>query len=123
MDCRAQFSLLLPKLRTELAPGEASLKSYIDYWKSEVASARLGQVARAEWAINFDTLVRIGMFWPADLDELLTKYSATGMRTLNVCPGLKFGYAWVRQTALDLDATGKLSEEIVAKVNQAFGTW
>lgn len=100
-----------------------STEEYIEYWKMEVKTERLRQIARPEWESSFGKWLRGKIISQGDLEKIEAAIVPTKIPTLNVCPGLSLGYRWSGEQAVALDDMKAFVSEVKAKIDEATGIW
>lgn len=100
----------------------AGIRDYIEFWKVRKIK-QLNKSNMDEYQSFIDELIRQNMMTPDDKHKLADLFDKTERQTLNVCPGLYFGYQWPKTEAIKLDSAGQLTDAIKEKIQEAARTW
>ncbi|MFB5166080.1 hypothetical protein V2P11_09765, partial [Parageobacillus toebii] len=90
---------------------------------NENCSTTVNKSNMDEYQSFIDELIRQNMMTPDDKHKLADLFDKTERQTLNVCPGLYFGYQWPKTEAIKLDSAGQLTDAIKEKIQEAARTW
>jgi len=103
---------------------EIGINDYVDYWKVNIE--KISQVNRDETTLfnkYIDELLVLNLITKEDakaLDELFNQSSRGHIRP---CPGIYLEYCWPLEEAAKLDKDEKFSEEVKARIKEAFDVW
>ncbi|EZP77673.1 hypothetical protein H839_08569 [Parageobacillus genomosp. 1] len=98
------------------------IRDYIEFWKDKEIK-QLNKAKINEYQLFINELIQHNMMTPDDKNKLVELFDNTERQTLNVCPGLYFGYRWSKSEAIKLDSAGQLTDAIKEKIQEATRTW